>query len=71
LKFEFEVAFEIHTKIILYDAFGNAIETLYDETMKPGVYSVHKEVSKLPTGVYFIRMTSGIFNEVQHFVKAE
>lgn len=71
LNFEFEVAFETHTKLVLYDAFGNAIETLYDEIMRPGVYRVYKEISKLPTGVYFVRMTSGIFNEVQHFVKTE
>ncbi|MGB9852620.1 MAG: T9SS type A sorting domain-containing protein [Candidatus Kapaibacteriota bacterium] len=71
LNFEFEVAFETHTKLLLYDSYGNIIDTFFDEVLKPGVYRVDKDVSKLPTGVYFIQITSGIFNEVQHFVRTE
>ncbi|ROL55742.1 T9SS C-terminal target domain-containing protein [Bacteroidetes/Chlorobi group bacterium Naka2016] len=71
LNFEFEVAFETPTKIVLFDSYGNIVESLFDEPFKPGIYRVEKDLSKLPTGVYFIQMTAGIFTKVQHFVKTE
>lgn len=71
LMFKFDVPFETHTKLVLFDAYGNIIQTFYDEILKPGSYQIHQNVSMLPTGVYFIQMSSGIFRKVVHFVKTE
>lgn len=70
-NFSFEVSFETHTRVLLFDSFGNVIHTFVDEVLKPGVYSINFDASSLNNGVYFIQMTSGIFAQVQHFVKTQ
>ncbi len=65
----FSVAFEIKTLITIYDAYGNEIKKLIDQTLEPEFYHIQFDVSQLPKGVYFIRFVSGIYQEVQHFVK--
>lgn len=69
LNFDFVVPFQSHTRINLYDSYGNFITTFVDEVIAPGKYSVNFQLDKLPLGIYFIKMNSGIFQEVKHFVK--
>lgn len=69
LNFDFVVPFESRTRICLYDSHGNLLKYFVDELIAPGEYSVHFPLDNLPLGIYFIRMNSGIFQEVKHFVK--
>ncbi len=69
LNFDFVVPFETHTRITLYDTYGNYISSFVDDVIAPGEYSLHFPLDKLPLGTYFIKMNSGIFQEVKHFVK--
>ncbi|MCX7909868.1 MAG: hypothetical protein N2560_10205 [Ignavibacteria bacterium] len=71
LDFAFEVAFDTYTKLLLFDAFGNVVNTFVDGKIKQGTYDIHYDASKLSPGIYFIQMTSGIFHQVVHFVKAQ
>lgn len=71
LMFKFTVAFETHTKVAIFNSYGDLIATFYDNVLKPGEYFVRYNASPLPTGIYFIQMNSGIFREVKHFVRTE
>jgi hypothetical protein len=43
----------------VYDALGNDIQTLVNETLPAGTYSTSFNGDNLATGTYFVRMTSG------------
>jgi hypothetical protein len=42
----------------VYDVLGRQVETLVNDTKAPGKYSVTLDGSRLPSGVYFYRMTA-------------
>lgn len=45
----------------VYDVLGNEIATLVNEEKSAGSYEVQFDASKLSSGVYFFRMQSGVF----------
>jgi hypothetical protein len=51
--------------LIVYDVMGRVIQTLVNETLKPGIYETSFDGSKLSSGVYFYKLTSGNFSEVK------
>jgi len=53
------------TKMTLYDAHGEVIQTLVDEFQNPGVYELTVDVSALPSGVYYYRLVSGDWSETR------
>jgi hypothetical protein len=46
-------------KIQIYDTRGELIKTLVNEEKQQGVYEIKFDASNLPSGIYFIKMTSG------------
>lgn len=46
-------------KIQIYDTRGELIKTLVNEEKPQGVYKIKFDASNLPSGIYFIKMTSG------------
>ena len=50
-----------HVKLELYNALGERIETLVDETRQAGYYSEHFDATGLASGLYFYRLQSGDF----------
>jgi hypothetical protein len=58
---EFDIAKTSAAKIVVYDMLGRALETLADQTMMPGKYSVTWNASNYPSGVYFYKLQAGDF----------
>ena len=57
-----------HTTIIAYDITGRQLETLTNEVLNMGNYSIDWNASSYPSGVYLIRMDSGDFTQTQKVV---
>ncbi|MBK8554074.1 MAG: PQQ-binding-like beta-propeller repeat protein [Ignavibacteria bacterium] len=49
----------------IYDILGNEMETLVDEQMNPGTYSVQFDGSKYSSGIYFYRLSASGFTETR------
>lgn len=54
--------------IKIYDVLGNEISTLIDEYKPAGNYEIDFDGSKLSSGNYFYRLTSGSYSETKSFV---
>ena len=57
-----------HTTIIAYDITGRQLETLTNEVLNMGNYSIDWNGSSYPSGVYLIKMDSGDFTQTQKVV---
>ena len=57
-----------HTIIKAYDITGKKLETLTNEVLSIGNYSINWNASSYPSGVYLIRMESGVFTQTQKVV---
>lgn len=51
----------VSTSLKIYDMLGNEIATLVNEEKQSGTYEVVWDASKISSGVYFYRLTSGKF----------
>ncbi|MFH1195789.1 MAG: right-handed parallel beta-helix repeat-containing protein [bacterium] len=51
--------------LIVYDILGNEVATLVNETKEPGVYQVEFDGGRLPSGVYFYKLTAGSFSSIK------
>ncbi len=56
------------TKLIIYDVLGREIETLVNETQKPGSYEVTWDGSLYASGVYFYRLIMDEYTETKKMV---
>ncbi len=56
------------TKLIIYDILGREIETLVNETQKPGSYEVAWDGSRYASGVYFYRLMTDEYTETKKMV---
>ncbi len=56
------------TKVLLYDASGNLVQTLVDEYQKPGVYEITLDASSLPSGMYYYRIVSGSWSSTRRMM---
>jgi hypothetical protein len=52
-------------KLVVYDILGKEVTTLVNEKQSPGVYEVAFDGSKIPSGVYFYKLTTGDFSETK------
>lgn len=57
-----------HTKLVVYDALGQVVETLVDEFKIPGTYKINFNASGLSSGIYFYKLRSGNFTDVKKMV---
>ena len=51
--------------ITVYDMMGREITQLVDDRKAPGTYQVTWDANQHPSGIYFVRMTSGVFTTIQ------
>ncbi len=56
------------TTITAYDITGRQLETLTNEVLSVGSYSINWNAASYPSGVYLIRMESGEFTQTQKVV---
>jgi hypothetical protein len=54
--------------LVVFDALGREIQTLVNESLKPGSYEVSFDGGNLPSGVYFYQIRTLNFTEVKRMV---
>lgn len=60
---KFNVAKMSDVKIVIYDVTGREVQTLVNESLKPGTYETSFDGGMLNSGVYFYKITAGEFSE--------
>jgi flagellar hook assembly protein FlgD len=70
---EFGVGRPSHTTLIVYNILGQKVRSLVDESLNSGTYQVTWDAKndrgeKVPSGVYFYRLTSGDVSEVRKMI---
>lgn len=55
-------------KLSVYDAIGNEIETLINESQRPGHYDVSFNANGYSSGIYFYKLISGNFIETKKMI---
>jgi hypothetical protein len=56
-------------RLTVYNAEGNMVEKLIDEVEEAGTYEIEFYTGRLPYGIYYYRMTAGIFSETKQMEK--
>lgn len=64
----FGVGIEAKTRIVIHNAIGNIEEIVTDDILKPGTYETTIDASKLPSGVYFIKISSGPYQDIRQLI---
>lgn len=64
----YEVAKETNVSLKVYDAIGNEVATLVNETKAPGTYEVIFDASNLTNGVYFYKIQAGNFTATKKLI---
>jgi hypothetical protein len=64
----FEIPESGFTTLRVYNIIGGEITTLVNETINAGAYTVSFDATNLPSGVYFYRLTSGNFTQVNKMI---
>ena len=67
-KIKFDVVRLGDVKIVVYDIVGREVQTLANESLKPGTYEASFDGSSLNSGVYFYRIQAGDFVNVKKMV---
>lgn len=64
-KMRFGVVHSGDVKIVVYDIMGREVQTLVNESLKPGTYETSFDGSHLSSGVYLYQMTAGDLSETK------
>jgi hypothetical protein len=56
---EFSVPLLGHTHLIIYNAFGEIVDRLVGDELRPGSYRATWDAGDLPSGVYYYRLEAG------------
>jgi len=62
---KFNVAKLSSVKIAVFDVMGREVQTLVNESLKPGTYEASFDASSLNSGVYFYKITAGDFSKTK------
>ena len=62
----FEVPHKSNVKLEVYDITGSKIRTLADNVFRAGYHSLSWDASNVSSGIYFVKMQSERFSEVQN-----
>jgi photosystem II stability/assembly factor-like uncharacterized protein len=64
-KINFNLKSSSFTSLKIYDSMGKEVESLVNENLSTGSYSVDFNASKLTSGIYFYTLTAGEFKETR------
>ncbi len=67
-RIKFDLPKSNNVKIVLYDNVGRELKTILNEYRNAGTYEINFDGSKLSTGVYYYRLTSGNISETQKMI---
>ena len=57
IRYQLSIVSEV--RLTVYNALGQKVETLVNETQSPGTYTLHWDGTALPAGLYFYEMSAG------------
>jgi len=63
ISFQLSVAGQVVLKV--YDVMGREVQTLVNESLKPGTYQASFDASALSSGIYFYTLSAGEFSETK------
>ena len=64
----YQLPFEAHVKLQVYNLLGEKVITLVDEKQETGYKSIRWDASKVSSGLYFYRLTAGDFTETRRMI---
>jgi hypothetical protein len=67
-EIEFSLGLDGPTRLEVLNGAGERVAVLVDEYMQPGGYAVRWEAGAMPSGLYYVRLTSGVWSQVQSMV---
>lgn len=67
-KIKFDIPQQSFTKLKIYDISGKEVSKLVNEQLNPGSYIADFDASKLPSGVYFYKISSGGYADVKKMI---
>ncbi len=67
-KIEFLIPIKEHVILKIYDILGDEITTLLDEEMLSGSHKIEFNASSLSSGIYFYKITAGVFTDTKKFI---
>jgi hypothetical protein len=67
-KIRFDVSKPGDVKLVVYDVKGSEIQTLVNESLKPGTYETSFDGSSLNSGVYFYKLITSGFTETKRML---
>lgn len=67
-KIKFDLPKSNNVKIVLYDNVGRELKTIINEYRNAGTYEINFDGSKLSTGVYYYRLSSGTISETKKMI---
>jgi hypothetical protein len=62
---KFYIAKKSDVKIVVYDMMGREVQTLVNETLKPGTYESSFDGSLLTNGIYLYKISAGDYSETK------
>ncbi len=65
---KFKVSEDVHVEMKLFDINGQQKEILLNNFMNAGAHSIRINLKNYASGIYFIRMTAGNFNDIKKIV---
>ena len=65
---KFDIRTSAFTQLTIFDALGREIETIVNEDLKPGTYSLTFDGSKYTSGVYFYRLISDRYTKTRGMI---
>lgn len=67
-SFEFQIADFGFVNLTIYDATGREVETLVNEQLSAGTYEAIWNAAEYSSGIYFYKITAGVFVETNRMI---
>jgi hypothetical protein len=65
---EFSLGLDGQTRIEIYNMKGEKVTTVLDQFMNPGTYKVTWDATAFPSGMYYYRLSSGVWSETNTLI---
>jgi hypothetical protein len=62
---KYELPFDVHVSLKVFDVLGRAVATLVDEAQKAGYKSTDWQAAAFASGVYYYRIEAGDFTQTK------
>ncbi|HLT23939.1 MAG TPA: T9SS type A sorting domain-containing protein, partial [Ignavibacteria bacterium] len=61
----FEIPSVTHAKLTVYNALGEEVDVILNETISGGIYQLSWDGSGFASGIYYYRLTAGGFTQTK------